>query len=109
MPGETTGLQEHPVSTAQTLSQQPCGQNEKAVNWGSLEAMLAPADSRIKQPDRHKETRSTHTRDQSGGGQAILDRLAKLAPDNAKWRNDLAWFNSQIAELTRTESSPVDR
>ena len=40
-------------------------------------------------------------------GQAILDRLAKLAPDNAKWRNDLAWFNSRIAELTKTESNPV--
>jgi len=30
-----------------------------------------------------------------------MDRLTKLAPDNAVWKNDLAWFNSQIAELTK--------
>jgi Flp pilus assembly protein TadD len=38
-------------------------------------------------------------------GQTILDRLAKLAPDNAGWRSDLAWFNDQIAVLTKQEAS----
>jgi hypothetical protein len=33
-------------------------------------------------------------------GKAIMDRLVKLSPDNAKWKRDLAWFDQQIAALT---------
>ena len=33
-------------------------------------------------------------------GKAIMDRLVKLAPDNAGWKRDLAWFDQQIAALT---------
>jgi hypothetical protein len=29
-------------------------------------------------------------------GQAIIGRMAQLSPDNAVWKNDLAWFNNQI-------------
>jgi hypothetical protein len=32
-------------------------------------------------------------------GQAIMARLTKLSPDNATWKQDLAWFNRVIAEL----------
>jgi hypothetical protein len=28
-----------------------------------------------------------------------MARLTKLSPDNAQWRQDLAWFDGQIAEL----------
>jgi hypothetical protein len=28
-----------------------------------------------------------------------MSRLTKLSPDNATWKNDLAWFDGQIAEL----------
>jgi hypothetical protein len=38
-------------------------------------------------------------------GQTIMDRLAKLAPDNAGWKRDLAWFNSQIEALTKQEDA----
>ena len=38
-------------------------------------------------------------------GQAIIDRLAKLAPDNPKWKSELAWYNNQIAALTEQEAS----
>ena len=34
-------------------------------------------------------------------GQAIIERLTKLAPDNADWKADLAWFNDQVAALMR--------
>ena len=34
-------------------------------------------------------------------GQEILDRLLKLAPDNAVWKRDVAWFDDQIAALTK--------
>jgi hypothetical protein len=33
-------------------------------------------------------------------GQATLIRLVQLAPDNARWKSDLAWFNGQIAVLS---------
>ena len=33
-------------------------------------------------------------------GKAIMDRLVKLSPDNARWKRDLAWFDEQIAALT---------
>jgi hypothetical protein len=33
-------------------------------------------------------------------GKAIMDRLAKLSPDNAAWKRELAWFDQQIAALT---------
>jgi hypothetical protein len=31
----------------------------------------------------------------------IMERLTKLSPENAVWKRDLAWFDSQIAELGR--------
>jgi hypothetical protein len=34
-------------------------------------------------------------------GQAIMDRLVKLSPDNADWKSDLVWFNDQIVALTK--------
>jgi len=34
-------------------------------------------------------------------GQAIMVRMTTLSPDNAVWKSDLAWFDGQIAELTR--------
>jgi hypothetical protein len=34
-------------------------------------------------------------------GQAIMDRLVKLSPDNAGWKRDLIRFNDQIAALTK--------
>jgi len=34
-------------------------------------------------------------------GRAIMVRLTTLSPDNAVWKRDLAWFDGQIAELTR--------
>ena len=34
-------------------------------------------------------------------GQAIMDRLTKLWPDNADWKNELAWFENQIAASTK--------
>jgi hypothetical protein len=30
-----------------------------------------------------------------------MDRLTKLAPDNAGWKHDLAWFDDQITALTK--------
>jgi hypothetical protein len=32
-------------------------------------------------------------------GQAIMARLTKLSPDNATWKQELAWFDRKIAEL----------
>ena len=29
-----------------------------------------------------------------------MARLTILSPDNATWKNDLAWFDGQIEELT---------
>ncbi len=34
-------------------------------------------------------------------GQAIMARLTKLSPDNADWKHNLAWFDAQIAALTK--------
>ena len=34
-------------------------------------------------------------------GQGIIARLAKLSPDNAGWKRDQAWFDNQIATLTK--------
>ena len=34
-------------------------------------------------------------------GQGIIARLVKLSPDNAGWKRDQAWFDSQIASLTK--------
>jgi hypothetical protein len=31
--------------------------------------------------------------------QAIMADLTKLSPDNATWKQDLTWFDGQIAEL----------
>jgi tetratricopeptide (TPR) repeat protein len=32
-------------------------------------------------------------------GHAIMARLTKLSPDNAQWKQDLAWFDREIKEL----------
>ena len=34
-------------------------------------------------------------------GKAIMDRLVKLSPNNARWKYNLAWFDEQIAALTK--------
>jgi len=36
-----------------------------------------------------------------GKGRVIMERLAKLSPETATWKRDLAWFDGQIAELVR--------
>ena len=30
-----------------------------------------------------------------------MKQVVKLSPDNAGWKNDLDWFNDQIAALTK--------
>ncbi|MGB8898112.1 MAG: hypothetical protein WCC90_02140 [Methylocella sp.] len=34
-------------------------------------------------------------------GQAIMACLTKLAPDNAIWKQDLAWFEGEIGGLAK--------
>jgi hypothetical protein len=34
-------------------------------------------------------------------GQTVMKRVVKLSPDNAGWKDDLGWFNEQIAALTK--------
>jgi len=34
-------------------------------------------------------------------GQAIMARLVKLSRDNSDWTGQLAWFDRQIAALTK--------
>jgi hypothetical protein len=34
-------------------------------------------------------------------GRAIMVRMTSLSPENAVWKRDLAWFDGQIAELSR--------
>ena len=34
-------------------------------------------------------------------GRAISERLTKLDPSNAAWKNDLEWVNGKIAELKK--------
>jgi hypothetical protein len=35
-------------------------------------------------------------------GQVIMVRITQLSPDNATWKNDLTWFNDQIALMKRS-------
>ncbi len=37
-----------------------------------------------------------------GHGKAIMEAMTKLSPDNAEWKQDLAWFEEQIAALERS-------
>jgi hypothetical protein len=39
-------------------------------------------------------------------GQEIMERLAKLSPQNAQWSQDLAWFGRKLAGVT--EDQPPD-
>jgi len=32
-------------------------------------------------------------------GHAIMERIARLSPEHVGWRDDLAWFDAQIAKL----------
>ena len=41
-----------------------------------------------------------------GQGKAIMEAMTKLSPDNAEWKQDLAWFEGQIAAL---ETSPYQQ
>jgi hypothetical protein len=34
-------------------------------------------------------------------GQAIVERIARLSPDNVQWIDDLNWFNEQLAGHTK--------
>jgi hypothetical protein len=34
-------------------------------------------------------------------GQAIIARMTQVSPDNTVWKNDLIWFNGQIAQIKR--------
>jgi hypothetical protein len=38
-------------------------------------------------------------------GQEIMERLAKLSPENAQWSQDLAWFGRKLAEVTEDQPS----
>jgi tetratricopeptide (TPR) repeat protein/pimeloyl-ACP methyl ester carboxylesterase len=49
---------------------------------------------------RQKDDKAT-ARDYLRQGQAIMQRLTKLSPDNAVWKKDLARFDGEIAELDR--------
>jgi hypothetical protein len=40
-------------------------------------------------------------------GQAIMERLSKLSPENAQWSQDLAWFGRKLADLV-AEPPPED-
>jgi hypothetical protein len=42
---------------------------------------------------------SAKARDYLRRGREIMAHLTKLSPDNAQWKQDLAWFDRQIAEL----------
>ena len=39
-------------------------------------------------------------REALGTGREIMAQLTQLSADNAIWRNDLAWFDGQIAALS---------
>jgi hypothetical protein len=41
-------------------------------------------------------------------GVAIMERMAKLSPDNAGWQRDVTWFQGQIAELS-TPPGPYEK
>ena len=52
--------------------------------------------------DAHKQLGDKEkARDYLRQGQAIMARLTKLSPKNAAWKQDLAWFDGEIAELTK--------
>jgi hypothetical protein len=34
-------------------------------------------------------------------GQAIVARVIRLSPENPRWKQDLAWFDEQVADLTK--------
>jgi hypothetical protein len=34
-------------------------------------------------------------------GHAMMVHLTALSPDNVRWKQDLAWFEGQIAELSQ--------
>jgi hypothetical protein len=34
-------------------------------------------------------------------GQAIMARLVKLSPDNAQWKDGLAWFDAKLEAWTK--------
>jgi len=48
-----------------------------------------------------KRGEDAKTLDELRRGRAIMARMTTLSPDNAVWKRDLAWFDGQIAELTR--------
>jgi len=34
-------------------------------------------------------------------GHAIIERMTRLSPDNAQWKQDLDWFDKQIADANK--------
>ncbi len=40
-------------------------------------------------------------KDALGKGKEIMWRMTALSPDNATWKQDLAWFEGQIAALEK--------
>jgi hypothetical protein len=62
-------------------------QRDLAVSFGSLALVHKQSGDNAKALDFSRQ------------GQAIMVRLTKLSPDNARWKKDLALFDQEIAEL----------
>ena len=65
----------------------PAWQRDLAVTYSALANVYRRAGDRDKARAALRQ------------GQALIDRLAKLSPNNTRWKSDLAWFESQIAAL----------
>jgi hypothetical protein len=49
-----------------------------------------------------KSNETAKARDALAAGRAIIGKLVEQHPDQAQWKQDLAWFDAPIAELGRT-------
>jgi predicted Zn-dependent protease len=62
-------------------------QRDLAMSYGKLSLVHRQSDDKAKARDYLRQ------------GQAIMARLTKLSPDYAQWKQDLAEFDREIAEL----------
>jgi hypothetical protein len=49
-----------------------------------------------------KSNETAKARDALAVGRAIVGKLVEQHPDQAQWKQDLAWFDAQIAEQGKT-------
>jgi Tetratricopeptide repeat len=49
-----------------------------------------------------KSNETAKARDALAAGRAIIGKLVEHNHDQARWKQDLAWFDAQIAELGKT-------